>query len=417
MKVLVSADETGLIKEVICNKGTDTSKKEGIKPQSVKNICDEPAASIRARVIDMTIIDDFLITLRLNGTLCIYRLNDYDLVKDVNLCGDKPISLINYQDHNSVIVAFETNKIFIISLDTFETIQVDLPVKDNKPIVSFVSNPFKSGVFAFGGEENDVKIISLYDNPNNKTFSNTKFNPTIIFEAENVPNDFLDLRVPISIKHIRFMNEHEFITVTKYGQLRIYNTTIKKKPIHDFKIGPKPIIQVTLTEDNAILSDTTHLIGKYSLTQIDSKAVKIQSASAGELRRPSVKLLGKFSEGTNSGATHAIYNYDDKYVGTGGLDRYLRIFDINTRKLIAKVYLGTQISSIIILNDEDEGNEEDGDSKDISHNKKIKLNKKKRLNTNDDDDDDDDEIWNQLESQSQPKKHDKKLQKKSRKIV
>lgn len=408
MKILASSDETGLVKEIVCSKGTDTSKKEGIKPSSLKNICTEPAACLKNRVTDMTIINDYLVTLRLNGTVCFYSLDDYELIADVDLCGDKPISLINYQQHNAVIVAFETNKVFVISLDNFSPIQIDLPVDGDKTIASFVSNPFKSGVFAFGGEENDVKLVSLYDKPN-KELSKTKFNPTIIFTAHNVPKDFLGLRSPISVKHIRFFEEHKFITVTKYGQLRIYDTTIKKRPIHDFKIGPKPIIQVTLNKDNAILSDTTNLIGKYSLTKIDPNATKIQSASAGELRRPSVKLLGKFSEGGNTGATHAIYNFDNKYVATGGLDRYLRIFDIDTRKMVAQVYLGTQISSIIILDDEPV--DEDKPESNVMN---IKLTKKKRINTNDNDEEDE-ALWNQLEASDQPQ-NDNKLKKKSRKV-
>lgn len=412
MKVLVSSDETGLVKEVICPKGTDTSKKEGIKPSSLRNICADPAPSVKQRVTSMTIVGDYLVTLRLNGDVCVYNSVDYELEKTVSLCNDKPISLINYQTHNAVIVAFETSKVFILSLDDFKPIQVDLPVEDNKVIASFVSNPFKDGVFAYGGEENDVKIVSFYEKPSAK-FVKTKFNPSIIFSAENVPNDFLDLRVPVSIKHIRFMEENKFITVTKYGQLRIYDTTIKKRPINDFKIGPKPIMQVTLNNDNAILSDTTNMIGKYSLTIIDPKATKINSASAGELRRPSVKLLGKFNEGGNTGATHAITNFEDKYVATGGLDRYLRIFDINTRKLVAKVYLGTQISSIIILTDEDE--ESEIEQPKVSDARKLKLNRKKRLNNNNDDEDDD-KLWDELESNSQVKS-DKSLKKKSRKIV
>ncbi|EGV62648.1 hypothetical protein CANTEDRAFT_115213 [Yamadazyma tenuis ATCC 10573] len=385
MKVLVSSDETGHVKEVVCLKGTDTSKKDGVKPISVSKVCLEPAASLKSRVLHMIIFEDYLITLRIDGVVCIYTLSDYTLVKYIKLTSVKPVSLINYSQFGCFIAAFENNKVFIMTVED-EPVELNLPVEDKNPtiIATFAPNPFKDGEFAFGGEENDIKLVSLFEKPNKK-FMSTKFEPKIVFTAENVPNDFLDLRVPISVKHIKFLEENKFISVTKYGQLRIYDTTIKNQPIHDFKIGPKPIIQVAISEDNAILSDTTSLIGKYSLTKIDSNATRINSASAGELRRPSVKLLGKFNEGTNTGATHAIYNFENKYVATGGLDRYLRVFDIKTRKLVAKVYLGTQISSIIVVEDDEE------------------------------EEDDEEDMWTQLETNTK-EPEPKKLKKKSRKL-
>lgn len=403
MKILASSDETGTIKEVICPRGTDTSKKDGIKPTSVTKVCLEPNPSSKSKVMSMTTVDEYLITLRITGDLCIYNLADYELIKEIHLSDEKPVSLVNYGHLNSVIVAFENNVIYAVELKNFKSKEIQLPVHEDdkgKVISTFVANDFKDGVFAYGGEEYDIKLISLYKKPNTSSFTETKFKPEFIFVAENVENDFLDLRVPISIKQIRFFETDKFISVTKYGQLRMYDTNESKQPINDFKIGPKPIIQAVLHDENVILSDTTSLICKYSLTKIDANATRINSASAGELRRPSVKALGKFTEGGNTGATPALFNFEDKYVVAGGLDRYVRVFDINTRKLIAKVYVGTQISSIILLSDEPEENDIEAES--------SKISKKKRVNKEVDDEDDEEEMWNELETNSAPKKVIKK---------
>lgn len=391
MKVLVSSDETGTIKEVICPRGTDTSKKDGIKPSNIEKVCLDLSPSLKSRVKHMIVLDEHLITLRLDGVVCIYNLN-YELIKSHTLHNTTPISLLGLEQHSAFVAAFEDGTIFIATID-HDPVKISL---NSNPIATFVENPYKDGEFAFGGEENDIKLVNLYEKPSKK-FMSTKFNPTVVFGAENVPNDFLDLRVPVSVKHIRFIEETKFISVTKYGQMRMYDTSAKTAPIHDFKIGPKPIIQVALYKDNAILSDTTNLIGKYSLTKIDQNATKINSASAGQLTRPSVRLLGKFNEGGNVGATHAIFNYNDNIIATGGLDRYLRVFDAESRKLVAKVYVGTQISSIIILSDDETANEV------------VKLTKKKRVVV---DDEEADDMWNELEKADQPKK----LKKKSRKI-
>lgn len=400
MRVLVSSDETGLVKEIICPKGTDTSKKDGVKPETINKLCNEPQASLKARVLEMIQIDNQLITLRINGDLCFYDMtkedDDFKLIKSLSLCEDRPVSLIDYSRLGYVIVAFETNKIFIVDLKLYKHKELIIPYeKKVKPIVTFVENPYKDGEFAFGGEENDVKIVKLFDKPPK---SLAKFTIEVIKTFRNVPNNHLDLRVPISIKKITFLEKEKFLTVTKYGQLRIYDIN-NDRPLNDFKIGDKPIIQISLCNNNSeiILSDTTSLIGKYSLTKFDSNATKINTATSGTLKRPSVKLLGKYSEGSNTGATHAIHNFQEKYVGCGGLDRYLRIYDIETRELIVKAYIGTQISSLIILED-DEVIEEPKPEKRI-------------LESEDEESDDDNEMWQQLESNEKAKQLKKKQRK------
>lgn len=418
MRVLVSSDETGLVKEIICTKGTDTSKKDGVKPESINKLCNQPQASLRARVLEMIQIDNQLVTLRINGDLCFYDMtkedDDFKLIKSLSLCEDKPVSLVNYSRLGYVIAAFETNKIFIVDLKLYKHKELIIPyTKKVKPIVTFVENPYKDGEFAFGGEENDVKIIKLFDKPPK---SLSKFTIEVVKTFRNVPDNHLDLRVPISIKGIRFLEKEKFITVTKYGQLRIYDMN-NERPLNDFKIGDKPIIQLTLCNNNSevILSDTTSLIGKYSLTKFDSNATKINTATSGTLKRPSLKLLGKYSEGSNTGATHAIHNFEGKYVGCGGLDRYLRIYDLESRELVVKAYIGTQISSLIILEDDK-----------VVEEPPKKTVKKRTVESDDEDNDesdesesDDNDIWDQLLSNVKtPQKTQQKtqLKKKQRKI-
>ena len=432
MKILASSDGTGVVKEIICQSGTDTSKKDGIKPQSLRNICTEPESSLKTRVIEMIVFNTYLITLRINGVVCIYdaKSEEYPLVHVFNLDNDEndnPISLVNYSDHNAIMVAFESGKIFIMDINDFKRQPIIVNSPTPKKIATFVEYHEQNGVFAYGGEENDVKLIKLFNDINETSFLDTKFTSEIIFTAKNVPNNHLDLRVPVSIKKIKFLdsdpesNSYKFITITKYGQLRIYDTSSNIRPIHDCKIGEKPLIQLVgaQNDDTVVISDTTNLIGKYSLTQFDSKATKINSAAAGQLVRSSVKLLGKYSEGGNTGATHAIYNYKDQLIGTGGLDRYARIFDLQSRKLIAKIYLGTQISSLIIIKNDDDKEKE---QKPKLNKKKRALNKDRKGNDEDEDEDEDeedaDEIWKQLEAkpdnQTIPAKS---LKKKSRKLV
>ena len=101
----------------------------------------------------------------------------------------------------------------------------------------------------------------------------------------------------------------------------------------------KPIVTLTFANDEQteiIVTDTHSLIAKYSLTQVE-KAFKTISASAGEIVKPVPKLLGKFTGG-NTGATFGVHIYE-RIVAFAGLDRYLRVFDLESREILAKSIL------------------------------------------------------------------------------
>ena len=87
--------------------------------------------------------------------------------------------------------------------------------------------------------------------------------------------------------------------------------------------------------------------------------------------------MGKFTGG-NTGATFGVHIYE-RIVAFAGLDRYLRVFDLESREILAKVYLGVEVSALLILDDEDTEDEE------------TKKRKRKE-------EEDDEELWNQLDT-------------------
>lgn len=418
MKVLVASDDIGCVKEVIFARGTDTSKKDAIQPKSIKNFCGEPEASSKTKITMLEEFDNkFLVGARVGGEVSIYELTDnevedeekfkllhnykVDVVKE-----DKPVALITLKDLDSIIIAFESSKVFLIHLNQqafdFDPVFIQLAV--TKPINTFERNQYEKGVFAYGGKENDVQIIRLYEqNASVKIFKKKdwrkKFSPKTIFTGKNVKNDHLDLRVPVSISKIRFFKEnpkdgYKFLTATRHGQLRLYDTTHGRRPLHDYQVCEKPIIALAFANEEqseVIITDTHSLIAKFSLSKIDEKAFKTNSASAGDIIRPVPKLLGKFAEGGNTGATFAVETAEEEIVATAGLDRYLRVFDIETREILAKVYVGVEISSVVILDIEDEIDEieETGD--------KPVLQRKRRRDIQEAEESDDEEIWRQLD--------------------
>lgn len=428
MKVLVASDDIGCVKEVVFARGTDTSKKDAIQPKSIKNICGEPEASSKTRITFLEEFENkFLVGARVGGEVSVYDYTDddveeeekYKLVHNYKVDvtkDDKPVALITLVALDSILIAYESSKVFLIHFNQeefdFDPVFIQLPV--TKPIHTFERNQYEEGVFAYGGKENDVQIIKLYDQEVSTSIFKKKdwrkkFTPTTVFAGKNVKNDHLDLRVPISISKIRFFkdspkNAYKFLTATRHGQLRVYDTTHGRRPVNDYQLCDKAIISLAFAneeQNEVIITDTHSLIAKYSLTKIDDKAFKTNSASAGTVIRPVPKLLGKFTEGGNTGATFAVETADDEIVATAGLDRYLRVFEIESRELLAKVYVGVEISSVVIVDTEDEIEEiEDA-------NNKPALQRKRRRDIQEAEESDDEEIWRQLDEKDEKKKSKK----------
>lgn len=420
-KILATADETGNIKETICSRGTDTSKKDGIQPESVTNLLQtSEVTNVKNRIVDLKVLDRWIIATRLGGCVSIYDNygasevpeENYKLSHSYNLpteSNDKPVALVTFEESDFIMVAFESSVVYVIYLNNglfdFEPIPVTLPARQDKnasTLSAFVANPYSRGIFATGGKDNDLQVLKLFGK--NKKFSSLDFKsakswaPKILFQAENVEPDHLGLDVPIWISKILFCEAapkkgFRLVTATRHGHIRKYDTEEDEEPIATYKVCEKPIISLifaTQAQDEIIICDTHTFVARLSLTKVDAKAQRIVSASAGTFYKPSLKLLGKYSEGGNTGAVHGIdASLETGVVAMGGLDRYLRVFDIQSRALVLKVYLGTQINAVtIILSTEVEDEE-----------------KKREV-------EEEEEFWNELDE----KKETSTIQKKKRRI-
>ncbi|KAI5955891.1 NSA1 [Candida jiufengensis] len=406
MKFLVSSDDSASAKIVICDRGTDTSKQDSQQPKSIQNCLIEPKLKYSSRIIHLLNYNyEYLIASRLGGIISIYdfeeiepsenkdepvedpykHLHDFKIPVEKN---DKPVDLIKIEKLDSILVPYSSGRLFLIHATDFNFEPLEIILPDTKPIDAFTINPEFENIFAFGGKENDLKVVELYDyKTNSKIFQQDykeAFKPKILYQAKNVKNDHLDLRVPIWITNILFFNngsneKFKLITSTRYGQVRIYDSTHGRKPLKDYPICQTPILTLTFANEEQseiIITDTHNLISKYTLDIIDEKAFKTNSATAGDIIKPVPKSLGRYTGG-NTGATNAVQILED-IIAFAGLDRYLRVFDVESRELIAKVYVGVEVSSLIILDDEDEAEVEQ---------------KRKR----DEQEQEDDEMWNQLD--------------------
>lgn len=426
MRFFISADETGNVKEVICSRGTDTSKKDGQQPELVQNILQtSELTTVKTRIVDMAIFQNkWLVTTRLGGYVTVYDMfnssaipeENYNLLHTYKLpvqAEDKPIALLTFESLGFIMVAFEASStVYIIRLDEkfdVEPLAVSIPSRDEtKPLLltAFVANPYVQGVFACGGKDNDLQVLKMFGPKTSKikkaNFQDAKhWKPEVLFQAENVEPDHLGLDVPIWISKILFFKDapkkgYKLVTATRHGHIRLYNTIEDTEPTHAYKVCDKAILTLsfaTKEQDEILISDVHTFVARLSLIKVDAKAYRIVSASAGTFFKPSLKLLGKYSEGGNTGAIHgADVALSTGIAALGGLDRYLRVYNIATRLVVSKVYLGTQIHSIIIADAQDEGDDSKRSSDEVEEAE---------------------EFWNDLEEKKEPVPT---IQKKKRRI-
>lgn len=328
--------------------------------------------------------EDVIVSARANGQIHFYKSDTYEPINFISegletSTKDQFISLI--YAFGAVYAASEQGKVTVIDTKTINEGKISSKSTSVKgPLSTFVSHPTQEGIFAFGGKENDVKIVKLYEN-GGSVFSKDEIKPEILFQGKNVKNDKLDLRVPIWITNILFvkLSEHtekswKFITTTGYGQVRRYDTSHGRKPVLDKKVSDKPLVRVvpTLKEDEIICADTHVTTALFNI----EKGI----------------LLAKFKGSV--GAVEALYGHLRGKGGllvTGALDRYVRVFDINTREQVAKVYVGSKISAVWLLTEEDTEAEVKQKEEDP---KRIKKLRKKAIEA---DNEDADEVWNKLD--------------------
>ncbi|KAI7902667.1 uncharacterized protein BX663DRAFT_552074 [Cokeromyces recurvatus] len=217
-------------------------------------------------------------------------------------------------------------------------------------------HPILTHIFAIGGKERDLCIYDLTSilqnktkeaiGPNKNTSSHKKNqnNPALglVFQAKNVKNDFLDLRQPIWIHDLQFVNKEatQVALVTHYHQFRLYDTKAARRPIKNIEIGKQPFkrLSVGIDYNHVIFSDTMSNVIMLNI-QTGKKTAQFKG------------FTGAVSDITT--VPHPTMTDDEKkerFVATVSLDRFLRVHETSTvyRHLTDKAYLKQRLTCLLV---------------------------------------------------------------------
>lgn len=174
-------------------------------------------------------------------------------------------------------------------------------------------------IFSVGGKENDLKLFD---------WNNTK---CPVFQAKNVRNDWLNLRVPVWVMQTRFIpSTDNIVTSTGYHQIRLYDTKVQRRPVLETNFGEYPITALSINNSNhnQIIVGNTH--GQMALLDIRKGAM--------------VQEYRGFAGGIRD-----IQCHDKKpLIVSCGADRFLRIHDLNSKEMLHKVYMKSKLNCFLL---------------------------------------------------------------------
>ncbi|XP_069110786.1 WD repeat-containing protein 74-like [Argopecten irradians] len=235
-------------------------------------------------------------------------------------------------------------------------------IQAGKDLFCMAQNTTCPNVLATGGKENELKIWNI-EEPEKPTF-----------QAKNVKNDWLNLRVPVWVTQTRFLPQSEkLVTTTGHRQIRVYDPKAQRRPVQDFTYDEYPITALSTwgSRDNqVIVGNTQGLMGLIDLR----KGAMVQQYKG-------------FAGGIRCIQCHESL----PLAASCGLDRFLRVHDLETRELLHKVYLKSKLNYLLF------GRKWDSDEKKEANKTGRQINVIKTEMIEEENEEEDENMWEQME--------------------
>lgn len=195
---------------------------------------------------------------------------------------------------------------------------------------------------AFGGKDVDLKVWDL------ETQQYT-------FQARNVANDFLDMPVPVWVTDVGFARtagSSLVFTSTAFNQIRAYDQR-QKRPVKNISLVKFKddgfnhhlnCLRVT-PEDQVVVAD---IHGDVTLVDVLNTG----------------RMVARF-KGSKGSVRALDINEDTRTLACGGMDRVVRLYDLDSRQVVGRCYAKQKITAVTlncfapVKKDEDGEDEED----------------------------------------------------------
>lgn len=208
-----------------------------------------------------------------------------------------------------------------------------------------------------------------------------------IFKSKNVPNDFLQLEVPIWDSDLAFIDANCLTTCSRHGYIRVYDMRKQRRPIFNFSDDKE---QITYT------CQTVH-----GNTVFNGTATGIMYAF--DVRK--MKHILHTYKGFTGTINDVGVDNTGKYVYTASFDRFVRVHSVESTALQYQCYVKSKATRILLrecepvakVKEEDE-TDEDITFDDSDDEEETVPKRKRKAAPAEDDDEDFDEIFDSMQT-------------------
>lgn len=166
---------------------------------------------------------------------------------------------------------------------------------------------------------------------------------TNIFESKNLPNDSLQLEIPIWDNDFRFFDSNTLSTCSRYGYIRFYDIRAQRRPTLKFQNKEQISFSCMAVHGNSIYVGTT----TGGMRAFDSRHLKHQIHTY---------------KGFTGSVTDIEVDENGKFICSSSLDRYVRVHNTESTGLMYQNYLKSKGTAILIKSGESKSKNDQSDS-------------------------------------------------------
>ncbi|KAJ2613385.1 Ribosome biogenesis protein nsa1 (NOP7-associated protein 1) [Coemansia sp. RSA 1365] len=191
----------------------------------------------------------------------------------------------------------------------------------------------RPSIFAVGGREQELTVWDADTVESGSQSEYTKPKSAPLFKSKNVGNDSLDLRMPVWITDMQFMDDNASTPLvavsTGHRQIRIYDAKAQQRPVLDWEVSKHPIYHILASH---VRPEMFFADNMGNVQQLDTRMGRVVGGYKGI-----------------SGAVKAMaISEDGSMIAAAGLDRFLRVYEAGgMRRALHRAYIKQRVSQVV----------------------------------------------------------------------
>ncbi|XP_064536721.1 WD repeat-containing protein 74 [Drosophila montana] len=336
-------------------------------PHTQSNLSDISALDKESRVTTLAFGNETQTEILLGRAKNVAEINSLGIgggmnTRQVNFTGAPIVGLARY--NNNLIAGIGNGQIQSLSLDAVD----EEEDQEKEPLIINTGDHMEhlrqcstaKHIVATGGKarQNNLKVYDLSADGKQ------------IFSSKNLPNDYLQLEVPVWDSDIGFVDGPNVLaTCSRHGYVRLYDTRKQRRPVSHFA-----------SEEHGMSFATLVARGNYIYTGTTMGVLK-----AFDTRR--MKTHVHTYKGFTGGISDLHLDETGKYLSSASLDRYVRVHEADSTVLLYQCYVKSKATKVLIkqlpeeLRKESSDDENEGEQEVKTHSQKKRALKAAPLDT------------------------------------